>query len=71
MTGAGRLPCVNPRCRRTAAEEKHPGATSIICRGCWRALPASLRRGYNAYWARERRLIRLHRRKDCQGRAPQ
>ncbi|RWC91702.1 MAG: hypothetical protein EOS72_03335 [Mesorhizobium sp.] len=39
-----RVPCINPRCRRTAAQEKYPDSDDIICGKCWRQLPVSMRR---------------------------
>lgn len=51
---ADRLPCVNPRCRRTDAIEKHPGHDCIICQKCFKALPASVRTEYKHLRRRER-----------------
>lgn len=30
-------------CRRTAAQEKHPGCTTIVCAICWRLAPKHFR----------------------------
>ena len=35
---AERIPCVVPFCRRTAARDKHPDASEIIC---WKATQKS------------------------------
>lgn len=43
MTISARIPCINPRCRRTASREKFGSDTEIICGKCWRALPAEIR----------------------------
>jgi hypothetical protein len=55
----GRIPCINPACRRTAPAEKCPGCDQIICRGCFRALPAAVRARHRALDRRGRRLNRL------------
>jgi hypothetical protein len=34
----------NPRCRRTAAQDKFPDSAEIICGKCFRALPVAVRR---------------------------
>lgn len=41
---AGRIACSVPFCRRTAAKDRHPGCTEIICGRCWReGVPKPLR----------------------------
>ncbi|ESW92684.1 hypothetical protein NKL07_22155 [Mesorhizobium sp. C280B] len=61
MTG-DRIPCVNPRCRRTAAQEKFPDSHEIICGRCFRALPAAFRAEHRRCWREinkwERRILR-------------
>lgn len=54
-----RIPCINPRCRRTAAASKYEPGEEIVCRTCFRALPQSVRNRYRALGRRERRVIRL------------
>lgn len=54
-----RIPCLNPNCRRTAAQDKFPGSDSIICGKCWRALPARYRARWKQLNARDRKLSRL------------
>ncbi len=58
-----RIPCINPRCRRTAAREKHPNANEIVCGKCWRLLPKALTRRYRELLNRNRRIIRISKRK--------
>jgi hypothetical protein len=48
----GRIPCIVPFCRCTAAQTKHPGATEIICAKHWRRVPRALK-------ARKRKIVRL------------
>jgi hypothetical protein len=55
----GRIRCINPRCRRTAAVEKHPDSDEIVCGKCWRSVPLALRSGLRALEKRERRVLRL------------
>lgn len=47
MTKPGRIPCINPRCKRTAPADKYEPGTEIICRKCFKALPAELRDEYS------------------------
>lgn len=56
---AGRVPCVNPRCRRTAPADRHDPGSEIVCGQCWRLLPKRMTRRYRALRKRERRLLRL------------
>jgi hypothetical protein len=58
MTKPGRLPCVNPRCRRTAPASQF-GECDIICRACWKLLPQRLRDRYAQLRRREKRLSKL------------
>lgn len=57
-----RIPCINPRCRRTAARDKYPDSEEIICGKCFRALPAGLRAEHRRFWREyrkwERRILR-------------
>lgn len=60
MIKPGRIACCNPRCNRTAAQEKHPGCTEIICYKCWKLLPKELTKRYrdlNKRWKKTDRLI--------------
>jgi len=59
MTSADRIPCLNPRCRRTAPSARHPDCTEIVCGKCWRLLPKAMRARYAALNRRNRRLDRL------------
>lgn len=55
----GRIPCINPNCRRTAPAEKYEPGEEIICRTCFKTLPKSVADRYKALNRRERRLLRL------------
>lgn len=46
MTRPGRIPCCVPFCRRTAAQDRLPSATEIICGKHWRASSERKRRVY-------------------------
>ena len=50
MTKPGRIPCINPRCKRTAPEDKYGPGTEIICGKCFRKLPEALRREHRRCW---------------------
>lgn len=54
-----RIPCLNPRCRRTASRERYEQATTIVCRKCWRTVPVRLRVRDRQLRERQRRLLRL------------
>jgi hypothetical protein len=43
-----RIPCINPRCRRTAPADEHGG--EIICGKCFRTLPQAVRQEHRHYW---------------------
>lgn len=45
---SGRIPCINPRCKRTAPADKYDG--EIICGKCFKALPAELRNEHRSIW---------------------
>lgn len=59
---AGRIPCINPRCRRTADASKYEGDPEIICGKCFRALPEAPRKRHQDCWRElrkwERRITR-------------
>lgn len=57
MTRPGRIACVNPACRRTAADAGDGAA--IICGKCWKLLPPAVRNRYLQLKRRERRLLKL------------
>jgi hypothetical protein len=58
----GRIPCINPQCRRTAPSDKYAGSTEIVCYKCFRALPADIRNEHRRIWREirkwERRILR-------------
>ena len=43
---AERVPCINPRCRRTFKDE----GAEVICGKCFRALPDAMRSEHRGYW---------------------
>lgn len=57
---ADRIPCINPRCRRTFANDGRSG--EIVCNKCFRCLPAAVRQEHRRLWRElkkwERRLTR-------------
>lgn len=63
-----RIKCCNPACRRTAAEEKHPGSSEIICSKCWKLLPKRLTSRYRQLRRRDNKGIRLAEKKYAAGR---
>jgi hypothetical protein len=66
MTKPGRIPCINPQCRRTAPADGDD-ETQIICGKCWRTLPRSLRDRYQQLSRREKNLLRVTERKFARG----
>lgn len=62
-----RIPCINPRCRRTAPAEKYEPGEEIICRGCFKLLPKSVADRYKALNKRERRVLRQVERRIAKG----
>lgn len=59
MTKPGRIPCVNPNCRRTGAAEKFRGCDEIICNPCFKRTPKPLVERYRLLWRRWRRIIKV------------
>lgn len=59
MTKPGRLPCINKTCKRTGAQDKHPGSTEIICAKCFRSMPTLMRARHKQLWKRSDKLDRL------------
>lgn len=55
-----RIPCINPRCRRTFKDEGLD--CEIICGRCFRTLPTAVRKEHRTYWREirkwERRIAR-------------
>ena len=54
-----RIPCLNPRCRRTAPAEKFEPNTEIVCRKCWKLLPKRMTDEYRRLAKNRRRIERL------------
>lgn len=50
-----RVPCINPRCRRTAADTGEHD--EICCAKCWKLVPPPLRAAWNTLRRREKRTI--------------
>lgn len=63
MTKPGRIPCINPRCNRTAAAEKHPDSEEIICYQCWKRTPRELRDRYFQLRKREKQIEKMLRKR--------
>jgi hypothetical protein len=55
---ANRIPCINPRCRRTADGAKFEG-DEIICGKCFRALPSEFRNKHRSLRRHEKKMLRL------------
>lgn len=55
-----RIPCVNPRCRRTF--KRDPGSAEMICGKCFQCLPTEVRGEHRRYWREirkwDRRIMR-------------
>lgn len=66
----GRIPCLNPRCRRTAPADKYPPGTEIICGKCFRNLPKALKERHRRHERRYRKLRRAYRRREVRGTLP-
>jgi hypothetical protein len=62
-----RIPCLNPNCRRTAAQDKYPGSFHIICGKCWRALPPRYRARWKQLKARWKKIERSMRKRATPG----
>lgn len=56
-----RIPCINQECRCTAPADRHPGSSTILCRKCWRAMPAQFRARWKQLNARSRKLTKISR----------
>lgn len=59
MTKPGRIPCLNPRCNRTAPAEKHAEGAEIVCQKCWKLTPKELRDRYASLKKRQKSVERL------------
>jgi len=62
-----RIPCINPRCRRTAPADKCDLGSEIICGKCWRSLPRQMRERHRSLERRAKRLGRLIERRIAKG----
>jgi hypothetical protein len=65
-----RIPCINPRCRRTAPAAKYEPGEEIICGKCFRALPMQLRARYRKAHRDNQRMLRLVKRRIARGTVP-
>ena len=70
MTAPGRIPCINPRCRRTAPADKYGDDEEIICRTCFGSLPIELRRRHRKVASDNRRMLKLINRRISRGTLP-
>lgn len=59
MTKPGRLACINPKCRITAPQDRHPNSDDMICRKCWRATPIALRKRILQLEKRQKKVAKL------------
>lgn len=59
MTKPGRIPCINPNCRRTAPADKCEPGSEIVCHKCWKLLPKAITNRYRTLHRRERKLLKL------------
>lgn len=64
---ADRIPCLNPRCRRTAPRARYPDCEEIICGKCYRTLPRDVRERLRTLERYERRICRLTQRRLAAG----
>jgi len=48
-----RIPCINPRCRRTFKAEEH--GSEVVCGKCFRTLPADVRSEHRRCWREYRK----------------
>lgn len=62
-----RVPCVNPRCRRTAPFSADDVEADVICRKCWRLLPHDMRARYQQLQRRQRHMFKLIERRITKG----
>ena len=62
-----RISCCNPKCKRTASVERHPGSSEIICSKCWKLLPKALTARYRALRRRDTKALRLATKKERAG----
>lgn len=67
MSPHGRIPCINPNCRRTADAAKFAAGEEIICGKCWKALPKRLTARYRALRNRSRQIDRIIRKRRARG----
>jgi len=67
MSVAGRIPCLNPRCLRTADAAKFESGCEIVCGKCWRNVPQRLRDRHRELKRRDRRMMRLIERRVAKG----
>lgn len=54
---SGRIPCINPTCRRTADAAKFAGE-EIVCGKCWKVLPKELTSRYRSIRRRGKAMAR-------------
>lgn len=67
---ADRIPCLNPRCRRTFA--RRPGDTDTsetVCAKCWKLLPKPLTQRYRQIDRRWKAIARRVQKREARGQA--
>lgn len=62
-----RIPCLNPRCRRTAPAHQHDPNAQIICAKCWKLLPRHLMDRHQSLRRHERTMLRRIARRQARG----
>ncbi|MEM7303381.1 MAG: hypothetical protein AAF468_20060 [Pseudomonadota bacterium] len=55
----GRIPCINPKCRRTAPQEKYEPGTEFICGKCFKLVNPDLKSRYHSLKKRWKQVKRL------------
>ncbi|MAZ85799.1 MAG: hypothetical protein CML31_05250 [Rhizobiales bacterium] len=70
-TKPGRIPCINPRCNRTAPADKYEDGDEIICGKCRRSLPSAMNRRFMKHRRAFDRLDRMRKQKKYAGRVHQ
>jgi len=62
-----RIPCLNPRCRRTAPAHRYEPNAQIVCAKCWKLLPKQLTDRHRSLRNHERTMLRRIDRRRARG----
>ncbi len=65
-----RIPCCNPRCRRTAAYSETMNSDEIVCAKCWKTLPPAQTERYRDLRQRYKRIARSMAKRERNGNLP-